>query len=92
MGYDERVQAKIAGINHQAWLLECTRDGVDLYPEIKRRARLYNAGKLEIGTWEERRKMLANGEPRPGEWEENMRREYDLTGRQGATGIWFAWN
>lgn len=86
IGYDERVQAKIAGINHQAWLLECTRDGVDLYPEIKRRARLYNAGKLEIGTWEERRKMLANGEPRPGEWEENMRREYDLyrkTGRHG---------
>ena len=32
------VQAKIAGINHMAWLLEVTRDGVDLYPEIKRRA------------------------------------------------------
>ena len=25
-------------INHMAWLLEITRDGVDLYPEIKRRA------------------------------------------------------
>lgn len=29
---------KIAGINHMAWLLEITRDGVDLYPEIKKRA------------------------------------------------------
>ena len=38
MDYDEKVQWKIAGINHQAWLLEVTRDGVDLYPEIKRRA------------------------------------------------------
>jgi len=38
MPYDEKVQWKIAGINHQAWLLEITRDGVDLYPEIKRRA------------------------------------------------------
>jgi alpha-galactosidase len=35
----EGVQTKIAGINHMAWLLECTKDGVDLYPEIKRRAR-----------------------------------------------------
>ncbi len=33
------VQWKIAGINHMAWLLEITKDGVDLYPEIKRRAR-----------------------------------------------------
>jgi alpha-galactosidase len=33
------VQTKIAGINHMAWLLEVTKDGVDLYPEIKRRAR-----------------------------------------------------
>ena len=37
MEYDDRVQWKIAGINHQAWLLEITRDGKDLYPEIKRR-------------------------------------------------------
>jgi alpha-galactosidase len=34
----EGVQAKIAGINHMAWLLEATKDGIDLYPEIKRRA------------------------------------------------------
>jgi alpha-galactosidase len=32
------VKAKIAGINHMAWLLEVTKDGVDLYPEIKKRA------------------------------------------------------
>ncbi|WP_309121427.1 alpha-glucosidase/alpha-galactosidase [Paenibacillus sp.] len=39
LGIDkEGVQAKIAGINHMAWLLEVTKDGVDLYPEIKRRA------------------------------------------------------
>lgn len=39
LGMDKTgVQAKIAGINHMAWLLEVTRDGVDLYPEIKRLA------------------------------------------------------
>ena len=38
MEYDKSVQWKIAGINHQAWLLEVTKNGVDLYPEIKRRA------------------------------------------------------
>ncbi|GGG87642.1 alpha-glucosidase/alpha-galactosidase [Paenibacillus radicis (ex Gao et al. 2016)] len=32
------VKTKIAGINHMAWLLEATKDGVDLYPEMKRRA------------------------------------------------------
>lgn len=34
----EGVRWRIAGINHQAWLLDITRDGEDLYPEIKRRA------------------------------------------------------
>ena len=34
----DNVQSKIAGINHMAWLLEVTSDGVDLYPEIKKRA------------------------------------------------------
>lgn len=39
LGIDKTgVQAKIAGINHMAWLLEVTKDGEDLYPEIKRRA------------------------------------------------------
>ncbi|MEF3329332.1 alpha-glucosidase/alpha-galactosidase [Oceanobacillus oncorhynchi] len=35
----EDVQWKIAGINHMAWLLEITRHGEDLYPEIKKRAK-----------------------------------------------------
>jgi len=34
----DNVSYKIAGINHMAWLLEITRNGEDLYPEIKRRA------------------------------------------------------
>lgn len=39
MEYDEMIQWKIAGINHMAWLLEVTKDGKDLYPEIKRLSR-----------------------------------------------------
>ncbi|MBQ8441626.1 MAG: alpha-glucosidase/alpha-galactosidase [Clostridia bacterium] len=36
---------KIAGINHMAWLLEITdKKGNDLYPEIRRLAKLKNAG------------------------------------------------
>ncbi len=39
MPYSDDVRAKIAGINHMAWLLEIKdKDGNDLYPEIKRRA------------------------------------------------------
>ncbi len=38
MEYDEKIESLIAGINHQAWLLEVKKDGKDLYPEIKRRA------------------------------------------------------
>ncbi|QDH21528.1 alpha-glucosidase/alpha-galactosidase [Saccharibacillus brassicae] len=39
LGIDQtNVRAKIAGINHMAWLLEVTRGGEDLYPEIKRLA------------------------------------------------------
>lgn len=34
----KNFQWKIAGINHQAWLLEIGDGGNDLYPEIKRRA------------------------------------------------------
>jgi len=33
-----KLQWKVAGINHQGWLLEVTDDGKDLYPEIRRRA------------------------------------------------------
>lgn len=40
LGIDKtNVKSKIAGINHMAWLLEVTRDGEDLYPEIKRLAK-----------------------------------------------------
>ncbi|OGV51838.1 MAG: alpha-glucosidase/alpha-galactosidase [Lentisphaerae bacterium GWF2_44_16] len=35
----KKLQWKIAGINHMAWLLEITDGGKDLYPEIKKRAR-----------------------------------------------------
>ena len=38
MPFDDTIQWKIAGINHMAWLLSVTRDGRDLYPEIKQRA------------------------------------------------------
>ncbi|WP_088103285.1 alpha-glucosidase/alpha-galactosidase [Halalkalibacter urbisdiaboli] len=33
------IEEKIAGINHMAWLLEIKKDGQDLYPEIKKRAK-----------------------------------------------------
>lgn len=35
----DNINFKIAGINHMGWLLEITRAGKDLYPEIKRRAK-----------------------------------------------------
>ena len=34
----DNVDYEIAGLNHQAWLLKVTRNGDDLYPEIKSRA------------------------------------------------------
>jgi alpha-galactosidase len=34
-----RLRWKVAGMNHQAWLLEVADGARDLYPEIKRRAR-----------------------------------------------------
>jgi len=37
---EDDLRWKIAGINHQGWLLEIARDGQDLYPEIRRRALL----------------------------------------------------
>ena len=41
---EEDLLFKIAGINHMAWLLEITdKDGNDLYPEIRRRAKEKNA-------------------------------------------------
>ena len=42
--YQGNTIEKIAGINHMAWLLELTdKQGNDLYPEIRRRAKLKNA-------------------------------------------------
>ncbi len=38
----KKLQWKIAGINHQGWLLEITDGGKDLYPEIKKRAARMN--------------------------------------------------
>lgn len=47
LGMDDKLEGRkelIAGINHMAWLLSITdRDGNDLYPEIKRRAKEKNA-------------------------------------------------
>jgi len=40
--YLKGVQWKIAGINHQGWLLEVTHEGKDLYPEIRKRAARIN--------------------------------------------------
>ena len=34
--YCKDIRTYVAGINHMAWLLEITKDGKDLYPEIKR--------------------------------------------------------
>jgi alpha-galactosidase len=42
MDRTENLRWKIAGINHQAWLLEITDGKMDLYPEIKRRAERMN--------------------------------------------------
>ena len=83
IGYDDTVQCQIAGINHQAWLLECKKGGVDIYPEIRRRALLYNEGRLDIGSFEDRLRMLQMGE----EWDEeriaHARQEYDLYQSEG---------
>ena len=39
MTYTDDIQWKVAGVNHQSWLLEITKEGKDLYPEIKKLAR-----------------------------------------------------
>ena len=47
LGMEDKLQGRretIAGINHMAWLLDITdKDGNDLYPEIRRRAKEKNA-------------------------------------------------
>ena len=48
LGMEDKLEGrheKIAGINHMGWLLEIRdKDGNDLYPEIKKRAKEKNAG------------------------------------------------
>ena len=48
LGMEDKLEGRkelIAGINHMAWLLKIQdRNGTDLYPEIRRRAREKNAG------------------------------------------------
>ena len=48
LGMEDKLEGRkelIAGINHMGWLLEIRdRDGNDLYPEIRRRAKEKNAG------------------------------------------------
>lgn len=48
LGMEDKLEGRyetIAGINHMAWLLDIRdRDGHDLYPEIRRRAKEKNAG------------------------------------------------
>ena len=49
LGMEDKLEGRkelIAGINHMAWLLSITdKDGNDLYPEIKRRAKEKNASR-----------------------------------------------
>jgi alpha-galactosidase len=45
----KKLQHKIAGINHMAWLLEITDDGKDLYPEIKKRTQELNLAARQKG-------------------------------------------
>ena len=48
LGMEDKLEGRyetIAGINHMAWLLDIRdKDGHDLYPEIRRRAKEKNAG------------------------------------------------
>ena len=34
----DHLRYKIAGLNHQAWLLELEQNGADIYPEVRKRA------------------------------------------------------
>ena len=83
MEYDDTIEWNIAGINHQAWLLDVKKNGVDLYPEIKRRALLKNQGKLPQKPWEE---IAAKVPEEHKEYLEHLKKAYDLyetTGKHG---------
>ena len=53
LGMEERLEGRrelIAGINHMGWLLElCDKNGVDLYPEIRRREMENNMAAMTEG-------------------------------------------
>ena len=50
MEYDPTIRTLIAGINHQAWLLDIRdKDGNDLYPEVRRRALEKNESAMKDG-------------------------------------------
>lgn len=53
----DNVNYRIAGINHMAWLLDVTRNGEDLYPEIKRRSK---EGPIRTLDYEKLRKQYPN--------------------------------
>lgn len=88
MEYDDTVQWKIAGINHQAWLLSVSKDGVDLYPEIKRRALLKNQGKLPQLPLEEQIEMAKKrlGAKYTEKHEKAVRDAYELYETKGLHG------
>ena len=89
MEYDDSVQWKIAGINHQAWLLELTRNGEDLYPEVKRRALLKNQGKLPMPSVEEQIAKIQErrgGEPLPEEFRARIQQMHDDYVQKGIHG------
>jgi len=45
---DLGYRAKIAGINHMAWLLELTKDGKDIYPAIRKKGWLWSKNNADI--------------------------------------------
>ena len=47
--FSDKLNWSIAGINHQAWLLQISDDGRDLYPQIKARATKLVADALKKG-------------------------------------------
>ena len=47
---------------------------------------MYNAGKLDIGTFEERVSGLSQGEELPDWWMERMKADYELYKKEGKHG------
>jgi alpha-galactosidase len=65
----KKLQWKIAGLNHQAWLLEITDGGRDLYPAIKKRAAEGVARLRKHGV----KKLMEQAKKKnPGKWREEF--------------------